>query len=126
MAFLNEHDYNLHLSVLADMANKFAENNELNYDLEDKQTVKISAAIYKILTDTIPIILSKNDTVQHLPYTYDFDDMFGDRDWTSMFVTKLLATKQGNCHSLPYLYKILADELGIKSHLALAPNLCLH
>jgi hypothetical protein len=39
-----------------------------------------------------------------------------------MFVSKLLNTKTGNCHSLPYLYKILADELGTSASLALAPN----
>jgi hypothetical protein len=31
-------------------------------------------------------------------------------------------TKKGNCHSLPYLYKILCEELGVSAHLALAPN----
>ena len=54
--------------------------------------------------------------------TYDFDDLMGNKDWTKMFVTKLLRTKTGNCHSLPYLYKILADELGAETFLALAPN----
>jgi hypothetical protein len=39
-----------------------------------------------------------------------------------MFVSKLLETGKGNCHSLPYLYKILADELGIPCHFAFAPN----
>ena len=39
-----------------------------------------------------------------------------------MFVSKLLETGKGNCHSLPYLYKILADELGIPCYLAFAPN----
>jgi hypothetical protein len=39
-----------------------------------------------------------------------------------MFVTKLLTTHTGNCHSLPYLYKILADEIDATCWLALAPN----
>ncbi len=39
-----------------------------------------------------------------------------------MFVTKLLETHLGNCHSLPFLYKILVEENGEKAHLALAPN----
>ena len=33
-----------------------------------------------------------------------------------------MATRKGNCHSLPFLYKILAEELGAKANLALAPN----
>jgi hypothetical protein len=39
-----------------------------------------------------------------------------------MFVTKLLRTHSGNCHSLPFLYKILCEELGAKAYLAMAPN----
>ena len=53
---------------------------------------------------------------------YDFEDLTGQKDWTKMFVTKLLNTKTGNCHSLPYLYKILAEETKAGAYLALAPN----
>lgn len=53
---------------------------------------------------------------------YDFEDLTGQKDWSKMFVTKLLNTKTGNCHSLPYLYKILSEELKGTSYLALGPN----
>jgi hypothetical protein len=56
------------------------------------------------------------------PYRYNFDDFYGDKDWTNQFVTKLMKTHGGNCHSLPYLYKILCDEIGANASLALAPN----
>lgn len=56
------------------------------------------------------------------PFTYDFDDFTGTKDWSKQFVTKLLKTHSGNCHSLPFLYKILCEELGAKAYLALAPN----
>jgi hypothetical protein len=35
------------------------------------------------------------------PYQYDFEDFRGDKDWTKMFVTKLLLTGKANaiqCH----------------------------
>lgn len=54
--------------------------------------------------------------------TYDFEDFMGQQDWTKMFVTKLMNTKSGNCHSLPYYYKILAEEMDAEAHLALGPN----
>ncbi len=38
------------------------------------------------------------------------------------FVINLLATQKGNCHSRPYLYKIIADELYLKTYFAYAPN----
>lgn len=39
-----------------------------------------------------------------------------------MFVTKLLVTNSGNCHSLPYLYKIVANEMGTTAYLTFSPN----
>ena len=80
------------------------------------------ASIFKVLTDTIQQIQQNGRIVQHLPYVYDFEDYFGENDWPKMFVTKLVGTHTGNCHSLPYLYKILAEELGTTAQLALAPN----
>ena len=99
-----------------------ANRNNFLYDGEDKEKIIVNAAIFKIITEKIPILLSTTDTVYHLPYTYDFTDIWGREDWSKMFVAKLLDTHTGNCHSLPFLYKILAEELGITAHLALAPN----
>ncbi len=72
-------------------------------------------AAFSYMTDTIPENSFK-------PYTYDFDDFMGDKDWTKMFVTKLIRTHTGNCHSLPMFYKILAEELNCQACLAIAPN----
>jgi hypothetical protein len=72
-------------------------------------------AIFTYMTDSLSI--NNNQ-----PYVYDFDDFMGENDWTKMFTTKLIRTKKGNCHSLPYLYKIFSDEMGYESYLALAPN----
>jgi hypothetical protein len=55
-------------------------------------------------------------------FKYDFDDFLGDKDWTNMFVTKVMRTKTGNCHGMPYFYKILSNELGVESFLAIAPS----
>jgi hypothetical protein len=53
---------------------------------------------------------------------YDFEDLMGQKDRSKMFVTKLLDTKTGNCHSLPFLFKILSEEMKGESYLALGPN----
>lgn len=55
-------------------------------------------------------------------FKYDFNDFMGDKNWTNMFVTKVMKTKMGNCHGLPYYYKILANELNVEAYLAIAPN----
>lgn len=56
------------------------------------------------------------------PFTYDFDDFTGDADYRKTFVTKVMETHSGQCRSLPLYYKILSDELGAESYIALAPN----
>lgn len=58
------------------------------------------------------------------PYTYDFDNFLPDKDPTVGFVTKLLTTNKGNCNSLPFLYKILVEQIGASAFLALAPIHC--
>ena len=65
---------------------------------------------------------SQEGTVIHTPYSYDFNDFFGKDDWTQMFVSKLLVSKSGQCHSLPLLYLIYAQEIGSEAYLAYSPS----
>lgn len=95
-------------------------NNKLNnYPYKDSLNIAKNGALFKLMTDTIFLY---NSRPLSLPLYYDFEDFFGQRDWTNMFVTKLLSSNSGNCHSMPYLYKILADEIGAKAYLSMAPN----
>jgi hypothetical protein len=93
----------------------------LLYQYPDKVKIKKYAAIFKTLTDTTRYLISGKH-YENTPFRYDFEDIFGGKNWENMFVTKLLATRKGNCHSMPYLYKILCDEIGVPCHLPLAPN----
>jgi hypothetical protein len=90
----------------------------LIYTHKDRDEVRKNAAIFRYMTQALVL----EDSLLTLPYRYDFEDFMGKDDWTKTFVSKLLVTHQGNCHSLPYLYKILADEMGAKAWLSLAPN----
>ena len=56
------------------------------------------------------------------PMRYDFVDYRGDTSYAQQFVSKLLNTRTGQCHSMSLLYLILAHEIGAKAWLALAPN----
>jgi len=96
-------------------------NRDLTYDERDKETVSKYAAIFSVICEETPILINQ-DTVRYKPFSYDFQDVFGHKDLTSLFVSKLVTTQKGNCNSLPYLYKILAEELGVEANLALAPN----
>ena len=83
--------------------------------IENKDAVKWM--LYRLFADTVPVGNEK-----HIPFTYDFEDPFGKTDWTKMYVTKLLTTRKGQCHSMPLLYLILAEELGVDAYLAYSPQ----
>lgn len=59
---------------------------------------------------------------KHFPIKYDFEDYWGRENWAKMFVTKLLKTNSGQCHSMPLLYLILAEAIDAEPYLALSPN----
>lgn len=108
------------ISALSTNAKKWSEVNALvNYLFPDSNQVKLNAGIFYTLTDTL---FNLQRDIINLPYVYDFEDCFAREDWTNQFVTKLLATHKGNCHSLPFLYKILAEELNINAWLSFTPN----
>lgn len=121
--FENNLDYNKFsncISILSETAKDWAKINKLkDYNYPDSLNTILNAAIFYTLTDTV---FDKNKNVVNMPYRYDFNDCFAKDQWTNMFVTKLMITHKGNCHSLPFLYKMVADELDVKVWLSFTPN----
>ncbi|MEN9611345.1 MAG: hypothetical protein RLZZ628_2159 [Bacteroidota bacterium] len=79
--------------------------------------------LHHFMSDTLRLKDAKGQvTFTHLPYEYDFEDPFGKKDYSQFFVTKLMRTRKGQCRSLPLLYLILAEELGVKAWLAYSPQ----
>ncbi len=118
-------DYDDFLNIInnyTSLAKGIIKARNLQYNEKDKEKISAYAAVFSIMQDTTEILLDSNVIEYHLPFTYDFEDYFGVEDWSQMFVTKLLLTHNGNCHSLPILYKILVEELGERAYLSLAPN----
>lgn len=90
---------------------------ELGYDENSNQSKNL--ILYQFFSDTLEL---RSKDMIHYPFQYDFEDYMGFEDWSNMFVEKALATNSGQCHSLPLLYLILAEEIGAKAHLAYSPN----
>ncbi|MDN4011478.1 hypothetical protein QX233_03285 [Chryseobacterium gambrini] len=109
------------IKFMGNFCKTIVRNRDLTYNERDKETVSKYAAIFSVICEETPILINQ-DTVRYKPFSYDFQDVFGHKDLTSLFVSKLVTTQKGNCNSLPYLYKILAEELGVEANLALAPN----
>jgi hypothetical protein len=79
--------------------------------------------LFRVMADTLTVKLplQERSTVSY-PMLYDFDDFMGEKDHTKLFVTKLLATRTGQCYSMPLLYLILCEAVGAEASLALSPN----
>jgi hypothetical protein len=111
------------IDALTSLTKAVAANDGLNYKKRDRQQVLLAGSIYRVMKDTLLFDYpEKGLSFKKYPYTYDTADFWGAKDWTKMFVVKLLSTQTGNCHSLPILYKILADELGAEAWLSITPN----
>ncbi len=79
--------------------------------------------LHQFMSDTIVVRDEEgNELYKTHPKRYDFEDIHGEKDWTKMFVSKLMFTGTGQCHSMPLLYLVLAEELGIEAYLALSPE----
>lgn len=91
------------------------------YNWKNPQTRNIM--LFRVMADTLKVKLpSQESYVTSYPMRYDFEDYMGKKDWTKMFISKLLASKSGQCHSLPLLYLILCEETGTKANLAFSPS----
>lgn len=112
---------NNQIKVLSNISHTIIENKILDYNEKDKNEVSKWASVYQVMSDTIPLIIGE-EQYNYIPFGYDYEDIFGHQDYANMFVSKLIYTRKGNCHSLPYLYKILCEEIGATAHLALAPH----
>jgi len=73
--------------------------------------------LFRFLSDTV-VWEGKN----YFPVTYDFDDYMGYKDWRKMFVSKLLQTGTGQCHSMPLLYKTIVQRMGAEAYISFSPK----
>jgi hypothetical protein len=56
------------------------------------------------------------------PFKYDLEDYEGKKDYTKVLTTKMLGSGNGQCHSMPLVYLMIAEHLGAKAWLSLAPQ----
>ncbi|TRX04600.1 hypothetical protein [Flavobacterium gawalongense] len=90
---------------------------ELKYDTQSN--VAKNYMLFQFFSENLTL---KSNGLKHTPFKYDFVDYMGNKDWTKMFVSKLLKTKTGQCHSMPLLYLILAEQIQAEAYLSFSPN----
>jgi hypothetical protein len=79
--------------------------------------------VFRYITDTLEIKDKQtNRTLVHHPIQYDYDDYQSLKSYDSHFVTKLMRTGKGQCHSMPLYYLILAERLGAEAYWSFSPK----
>lgn len=119
---LSRNQFESDLQVLKELATAYSNSVFLKAKHQpDSINNILNLSLFHSICDTVNCLFD-SVAYAHLPFLYNFADPLATKDWSNMFTTKLLAVHKGNCHSLTYLYKILADEIGAKCWLSLAPN----
>lgn len=118
---LDIRDYNEYIEVSSLLCGEIAKSENIIYIEKDKDNAMAQCAAFVFMTDSVVMVTDEGVKIRP-PFVYNSEDYAGQKEWSNTFVTTLMQTKKGNCHSLPYLYKIIMNELGYESHLALAPN----
>jgi hypothetical protein len=115
---LDKTQYNNSINGLVYLAQQQAVNGKYNW----KNNLTKNIMLFKVMTDTLKVKLPLQEkTSISYPMQYDFDDPHGRNDISKQFVSKLLATRSGQCHSLPLLYLILCEAAGAEAYLAYSP-----
>ncbi|MFS4474619.1 hypothetical protein [Chryseobacterium sp. T20] len=86
--------------------------------IDDSDNVAKNLAIFKYFAQDT----KQNGKVIHKAIKYDFEDYMGAKDYSKMFVSKLMKTNTGQCHSMPLLYLMLAEQIGAEAFLVVSPN----
>lgn len=90
--------------------------------MSQKNSFAVHYAIQKLFSQNYVLHEANNKQTIIKKIEYDFDDFFGDNDYSKMFVTKLLQTNSGQCRSMPLLYLCIAEQMKTKAWLSLAPQ----
>ena len=116
---LDRAKYEEHITRMATIAKLKARQDGYNWN--NPQTRNIM--LFRVMSDTLKVKFAMNEKASiSFPMQYDFDDFWAEKDHSKLFVTKLLTTHTGQCHSLPLLYLILCEQVGAEASLAFSPQ----
>ncbi|MBC7411962.1 MAG: hypothetical protein H7331_05850 [Bacteroidia bacterium] len=119
---LNAKQYNQHIHQSTTFIKRWMIENKLN----PNNNKAVHYALQRFMFDTLSIGKTQLEFAnvapkQHLPFYYDYDDYKAENDVRSYHITKTLATGNGQCHTLPIIYLILAEALNAPCYLTYAP-----
>jgi hypothetical protein len=79
--------------------------------------------LFRFLSDTLKIKAQGTEKMlTHYPIRYNLDDYESKINYDSHFVTKLMQSNFGQCHSMPLYYLVLAEEMGAEAYWSFSPR----
>ena len=124
--YLSRQEYDAIIQQSVDFIKTWMTQNHLDQRNNDAVQLAIRKFMSEALTITKSIKGKDNKTrftqVTHQPFHYDYNDYQGAKDYRNLFLTKCFATGFGQCASMPAVYLVLAERLGVKAYLSFAPQ----
>lgn len=118
----NKYDYNEYVKGIkagVDFCNRKIEEEKLD---RDDNLVK-NMMLFRLVSDTLKIKNRTTGKIQtHYPIKYNYDDYESKISYDSHFVTTLMQTGVGQCHSMPLYYLVLAEEMGAEAYWSFSPR----
>ena len=79
--------------------------------------------LFQFMCDTIKLKDKSTQKEQtHYPVKYNYEDYDSHISYDSHFVTTLMQTGTGQCHSMPLYYLVLAEEMGAEAYWSFSPR----
>lgn len=112
-------DYKDNIKASVDFCNQKIEEEKLD---KNDNLVK-NMMLFRFMVDTLKI---KDKATQkpltHFPVKYNYEDYESKISYDSHFVTTLMQTNTGQCHSMPLYYLVLAEEMGAEAYWSFSPR----
>lgn len=118
----NKYDYSEFLKGIkagVDFCTRKIEEEKLD---KDDNLVK-NMMLFRLISDTLEIRNgTKGKPQTHYPIKYNYDDFESKISYDSHFVTTLMQTGVGQCHSMPLYYLVLAEKIGAEAYWSFSPK----
>jgi hypothetical protein len=96
---LDEDIFDYHIKLYTSICKGIMESGSLEYTEKDVDIAFAQCAVFMFMTDTVDMQFG-DKVIQCIPFSYNHDDFAGQKDWSNMFVSTLMETNKGNCHSM--------------------------
>ena len=91
--------------------------------LDENDELAKLVMVFRVLSEVIEVKEpSSEKMIVHYPIKYDFDDYRAEVNTGNYMVSKLLNQNTGQCHSMPLLFLILAEEMNTEAFWCFFPS----